>query len=239
MADKPVTFVEVTNADFLQDVADADVRGLLKARESYGDSWKQRGGVGAYMMLARKMDRLENQVKKHGYDVFEAFLADQRSEGIIDDIRDLRRYLMLVEAELVARGDLEFLIPARVSKPDLYALLAEELGCSRADAKDIVLAAQFVDPKPVLSEAQEQMKLDLLTRTTPSEKENEDRATEYAAGAIVRAVAKDAFVDDDDGVNNNHKFDHAIGAIVREVGKTVAPDKLDGDQGHSEARFAV
>jgi hypothetical protein len=51
------------------------------------------------MMLARKMDRLENQVRKHGWDVFEAIQKDGRAEGIMDDIRDLRRYLILVESE--------------------------------------------------------------------------------------------------------------------------------------------
>ena len=43
-------------------VARADVTALEKAEESYGDSWKKRGGVGAFMMLARKWDRLEKQV---------------------------------------------------------------------------------------------------------------------------------------------------------------------------------
>ncbi len=86
----------------LKKIADSDVAGLIKAEESYGDSWKCRGGVGAFMMLARKWDRLENQVKKEGYDVFKAAFHDTRPEGIIDDIRDLRRYLMLVEAEVTA-----------------------------------------------------------------------------------------------------------------------------------------
>jgi hypothetical protein len=112
----------------LDAIAKEDVAGLKKAQESYGDSWKRRGGVGAFMMLARKWDRLENAltpgdgssgspthqakvchsdaVKSSvpGWDIFEAAQADQRSEGIIDDIRDLRRYLMLVEAEVRALG---------------------------------------------------------------------------------------------------------------------------------------
>ena len=88
----------------LQEVANEDVAGLEKAEQSYGNSWKRRGGVGAYMMLARKMDRLELQVSKHGYDIFKAAAEDSRAEGVIDDIRDLRRYLMLVEAELRAHG---------------------------------------------------------------------------------------------------------------------------------------
>lgn len=88
----------------LEYVLQDDLSGLEKAEQSYGDSWKRRGGVGAYMMAARKIDRLENQVKKHNYDIFEAAEADERAEGVIDDIRDLRRYLALIEAELRARG---------------------------------------------------------------------------------------------------------------------------------------
>lgn len=86
-------------------VAKADVNKLHIAEQSYGDSWKQRGGVGAFMMLARKWDRLEKQVAEHNYDVFTAAIKDNRPEGIIDDIRDLRRYLMLVEAELQRQGE--------------------------------------------------------------------------------------------------------------------------------------
>lgn len=98
---------EITKPEYinhLPTIAQEDVDGLLKAQESYGDSWRKRGGIGAFMMLARKWDRLELQVSKQGYDVFAAAKADQRPEGIIDDIRDLRRYLMLVEAELRAQG---------------------------------------------------------------------------------------------------------------------------------------
>ena len=77
-----------------------DAESLEHSEKSYGDSWKKRGGVGAFMMLARKWDRIENQVKKHNYDIFEAFYADPSNEGIIDDVWDLRRYLFLVEDEI-------------------------------------------------------------------------------------------------------------------------------------------
>jgi hypothetical protein len=91
--------------EHVRTVAHTDVEKLHIAEQSYGDSWKQRGGVGAFMMLARKWDRLEKQVAEHHYDVFSAATKDNRPEGIIDDIRDLRRYLMLVEAELVRQGE--------------------------------------------------------------------------------------------------------------------------------------
>jgi hypothetical protein len=81
---------------------DAEV--LLEAEKHYGDSWKKRGGTGAFMMLARKWDRLELQVAAHKYDIFEAISQDNRAEGIIDDLRDLRRYLTLVEAHMAALG---------------------------------------------------------------------------------------------------------------------------------------
>lgn len=103
----------------LREVAEADVTGLLEAEKNYGSSWRKRGGVGAFMMLARKWDRLETALMPHPtdstiangsseempcapWDIFRAYEIDQREEGIIDDIRDLRRYLMLVE-EFVTR----------------------------------------------------------------------------------------------------------------------------------------
>tara|TARA_X000001382_G_scaffold17054_2_gene10677 strand:+ start:928 stop:1299 length:372 start_codon:yes stop_codon:yes gene_type:complete len=86
-------------------LANQDVEGLHGSEQSYGDSWKQRGGVGAFMMLARKWDRLEKQVNEYNYDVFLAAKDDMREEGILDDIRDLRRYLFLVEAEVRMRGN--------------------------------------------------------------------------------------------------------------------------------------
>ena len=78
-----------------------DVDALHEAEQSYGDSWRQRGGVGAFMMLARKWDRLEKQTNDFGYDLFAAINDDTRDEGILDDIRDLRRYLLLVESHML------------------------------------------------------------------------------------------------------------------------------------------
>ena len=82
-------------------IAHEDVQQLHEAEKSYGDSWKQRGGVGAFMMLARKWDRIENQTPREKYDIFQTIRIDNREEGVIDDIRDLRRYLLLVEAEML------------------------------------------------------------------------------------------------------------------------------------------
>lgn len=106
--------------DHIEEVAQGDVDSLKESEKSYGDSWKRRGGIGAFMMLARKWDRLENRVRQQPlsqvwdkscsvgqngdrFDIFEHCRVDPRKEGVIDDIRDLRRYLVLVEAELIAR----------------------------------------------------------------------------------------------------------------------------------------
>tara|TARA_R110002020_G_scaffold119334_2_gene272328 strand:+ start:654 stop:974 length:321 start_codon:yes stop_codon:yes gene_type:complete len=88
------------NFKHIQQLADQDVDKLKEAEKSYGDSWRSRGGVGAFMMLARKFDRIENQVSKDGYDIFKTIDCDPTETGILDDIQDLRRYLLLVESHM-------------------------------------------------------------------------------------------------------------------------------------------
>jgi hypothetical protein len=99
----------------IQFVSGDDVAHLLKKDEEYGASWKRRGGVGAYMMMIRKIDRIVALIPEpdghptHGFDVF-AMLADESvggSEQLLDTMRDLRGYLTLIEAEhRVRTGDL-------------------------------------------------------------------------------------------------------------------------------------
>ena len=93
---------ELTNRLFR--IAESDVSALVEAHRSYGESWKKRGGVGAYMMLARKWDRIENQMQQcePQFDILNELCLDMASgkkDGILDDVRDLRRYLELCEAE--------------------------------------------------------------------------------------------------------------------------------------------
>jgi len=82
----------------LPDIAAADISKVQEKDISYGASWKKRGGVGAFMMLCRKWDRIEKLASDQGYDLFKA-MKDNAGD-IMDDIGDLRRYLMLAEAEL-------------------------------------------------------------------------------------------------------------------------------------------
>ena len=94
---------------FLRAIGDSDVAGLIKAEQSYGDSWKARGGFDTYHMLTRKWNRLEERVRAetsgaNPYDIFAHIAANRAADGVIDDVRDLRRYLILVEAEVAARA---------------------------------------------------------------------------------------------------------------------------------------
>lgn len=89
----------------LRAIATQDVEVLEEKGKFYGDSWKRRGGVGAFMMLARKWDRIENMCKEDGYDIFKTGQKTiQNRDGIMDDIADLRRYLLLVEEHLQAEN---------------------------------------------------------------------------------------------------------------------------------------
>jgi len=89
----------------MKKAAQSDLEALKKAETSYGDSWKRRGGVGAFMMLARKFDRVEHQAQKCGWDIFEAGKIYVGDEGLLDDIRDLRRYLLLTEEHILTAID--------------------------------------------------------------------------------------------------------------------------------------
>jgi hypothetical protein len=90
--------------DMIGQMSHFDYEQLIVSGRSYGDSWKKRGGVGAFMMLARKWDRIEKQTSEQNWDIFQAIHANPTDSGIIDDIRDLRRYLLLVEAEMTLNG---------------------------------------------------------------------------------------------------------------------------------------
>ena len=93
----------------MKDIAQRDLEALKKGETSYGDSWKRRGGVGAFMMLARKFDRIEHQSEKHGWDIFEAGEAFKGEAGLLDDIRDLRRYLLLCEEHILEQSNPEII----------------------------------------------------------------------------------------------------------------------------------
>lgn len=96
--------------DRLSVLAKGDVTALIAAHQKYGDSWRRKGGAGAYFTISRKVDRYERACEAAGYDVFKAIRTTvagdgtvDGKDGLLDDIRDLRRYLLLVE-EYIQRG---------------------------------------------------------------------------------------------------------------------------------------
>jgi hypothetical protein len=120
----------------LRKLTEEDIEHLAKAEESYGDSWKKRGGIGAFMMLARKWDRLENKTNEYGWDIFEAIQDDNRPEGILDDIRDLRRYLLLVEEEMQRESELRMPIPDELTSGITLPQFETGLISRKTDATD-------------------------------------------------------------------------------------------------------
>lgn len=106
-----------------------DARMLEEKERTYQGSWKKRGGVGAFMMLARKWDRLETIVEANGYDVFAAITEtiQEGDESVIEQIRDLRRYLTLVEAEVIRDTETEVMFArTQVDQPFGYDILIDE-----------------------------------------------------------------------------------------------------------------
>lgn len=100
-----------------EQVAQHDIAVLNAKDREYGSSWKRRGGGGAFYMLARKWDRIENQLRIAALPASDGapaallslreLMEDQRNErdGICDDVADLRRYLLLVRAEQLVLND--------------------------------------------------------------------------------------------------------------------------------------
>lgn len=82
-------------------VAAGDVRAIFAKENEYRGSWLKRGGTGAFHAMWRKADRIEIQVERFGYDIFQAAIADHRDEGLLDDVRDFRRYLLMVDTWLI------------------------------------------------------------------------------------------------------------------------------------------
>lgn len=92
--------MSIENYAQIRRIANTDVDQLETKGKHYGRSWLKRGGVGAFMMLARKWDRIENDANSHDFNILEALkVAGFDGKDLLDDIGDLRRYLLLVESE--------------------------------------------------------------------------------------------------------------------------------------------
>jgi len=84
----------VTNFTNMRVLAMNIVKTVEKKDADYGSSWRKREGIGAFMVMSRKWDRIENICKQLNYDIFKA-LAENKGD-IKDDIDDLIGYLLLI-----------------------------------------------------------------------------------------------------------------------------------------------
>lgn len=92
-----------------QNICRDDVKNLVRVDDKYGSSWKRRGGVGAFMMLARKWDRIEQILRAPDgswLDMIDVMVAEATEPpegnelGLTDQVVDLARYLLLVRVEV-------------------------------------------------------------------------------------------------------------------------------------------
>lgn len=92
--------VSAQEAEIWKKIHEEDRLVLTAKRHKYGDSWKRRGGTGAFHVGIRMADRLDAIAAQFGYDIFAAMAADvPDQEGMLNAIGDLRRYLLLWEGE--------------------------------------------------------------------------------------------------------------------------------------------
>lgn len=117
----PKEYTATVQEKLIRILGNDDANTLTEKDKSYGSSWRKRGGTGAHMMLARKWDRLEEICKQHNYDIFAAIEATKNSgdSSILEQIRDLRRYLFLVDAFMMHQTINPYNIHAVLELPGL------------------------------------------------------------------------------------------------------------------------
>lgn len=107
-----------TDYKLVSNITQEIVEVLKQKGEHYGDSWKSRGGSGAFMNIARKWDRLENQCSKLDYNIFKAILQDKNGdEGVKDSLLDLIGYGLLILAEI--QNNNQSKTPIGIAKPEV------------------------------------------------------------------------------------------------------------------------
>lgn len=91
--------------DHIDNVATESLMLIREKTVTYADSWKKRGGPGAWFTTVRPWDRLEHIVRSFDGDIFRAIESDPTGQdgSALACIRDVRNYLILIEAEMEAR----------------------------------------------------------------------------------------------------------------------------------------
>lgn len=85
-----------TDFGIVRDLATSIIDVCEKKNREYGESFRLRGGQGAYFAYVRKPDRLEAQMKSRDYDVFNVDQDPCSTESIDETIRDEIGYLLLI-----------------------------------------------------------------------------------------------------------------------------------------------
>lgn len=85
-------------------LADVIAEYVADKDRQYGSSWRKRGGAGAFMVMARKWDRIETacEWEDGDYNIFRVFDSDDRQENIGDDVIDLIGYLLVLLEYMIA-----------------------------------------------------------------------------------------------------------------------------------------
>ena len=132
---------------------------MTEKGRTYGESWKARGGRGAWYTLVRPLDRLTKIVEEdHQGDIFAAVEAGASGgDGTaLDALRDLRNYLTLVETEMVSRGvvrlppvpEEDHMMMLKTSLQRLFGMGAPHHveRIVHSDTQQMTLALHFVPP---------------------------------------------------------------------------------------------
>ena len=85
-----------TDFYLMRSIANNLVDLAIKKDGAYGSSWKRRGGAGAYLTSVRKADRLEAQMEKNGYNIFDVSIPPDDGESIDETLGDAINYYLLI-----------------------------------------------------------------------------------------------------------------------------------------------
>ena len=105
--------------EFVPDVAGNIIETLKQKDADYGGSWQSRGGIGAFMMMCRKWDRIENMAKENPekYDIFD--LLNKNTGDVMDDVDDLIGYLLLIRGHHNMRQEIQRLVDSADHKSSI------------------------------------------------------------------------------------------------------------------------
>ena len=91
-----VSKIPHTDFDALEDYIFSNIELLRKKDSEYGASWCRRGGVGAFFTVWRKVDRLEEQLKRVQFNILDVNQDPASTESLDETMKDLMLYLALV-----------------------------------------------------------------------------------------------------------------------------------------------